>query len=319
MRSSKKILWVVGSLLVAAGATYFVIKKTRETEQEIDEQEEKDQKDLEDLGVNTETLKNHGVSITENLVQGIHQTIRHSTDWDIDTIDPDLVLEDNSIVHVKESEFKGKTHLDFVFELPNYTEDSYKFPKIKDFKLAFDKLSDELWAHHVVKSPRPYRRIEAYVVISVENEETGTKKDYIKKVPQEWYKSYANEQNDGVARFYEDYNDPKKNEDLKNGLVNNFIKDFVTGDRDGFKFTVSDLFLAWRISFQVQNNNRGEGINLISATKSLKYITEEFKVQREGGKGEVKFEHILFHANDDTSDLSPTFYNLEGEEETMVY
>lgn len=317
MRSSKTALWVFGGILAAAGLTYLVIRNAKKAESDIDEQEKQDKEDLDELGVDTEILRNHGVSLTENLVRGIQQTIRHSPDWDLDVIDPDVVLEKDTIIHLTESEFKGKSQLDFVFELPNYTGDSYKFPKIKDFKLAFDKAAEEMWAHKVVKSDRPYRRLEAYVVMVIKKDDE--EKTYIKRIPADWYKQYATEQNDGVARFYEDYNDPKKHEEMKEDLKKNFIKDYVTGSQEGFEFRVEEIFLGWRISFQIQNNNRGQGINLISAIKCLQYLTDEFEVHRDGGKGVVKFENILFHDSDTTSELSPNFFNLDGEVEILTY
>lgn len=324
MRSSKKALWALGCILAAAGLTYIVVKKAKKAEQDINDQETQDQQDLAELGVDTETLKNHGVSLNEDLVKGIQQMIYRSKDWDDDMINeiinPDTVLEKDAVLHLVETEFRGKKQLDFIFELPNYTEEAYKFPKIKDFKMAIDKAAEEMWAHKVVKSNKPYKRFEGYVVVNViQNGDEDSERSYIKRIPCEWYKDYATEANDGVARFYEDYNDPKKHEELKQGLLKNFLDNYVTGPREGFEFHIADVFLGWRISFQVQGNNRGQGINLITAVKCIQYIVDEFEVRRDGGNKIIKYDHILFHEADGTSDIPANFLELNGQVETYTY
>jgi hypothetical protein len=323
MRSSKKALWALGCVLVA-GLTYIVVKKAKKAEKDINDQETQDKQDLAELGVDTETLKNHGVSLNEDLVRSIQQTIYRSKNWDDEMINgiinPDIVLEENAVLHLVENEFRGKKQLDFIFELPNYTEEAYKFPKIKDFKVAIDKAAEEMWAHKVVQSNKPYKRFEGYVAVNViQNGEEDSERSYIKKIPCEWYRDYATEANDGVARFYEDYNDPKKHEELKQRLLKNFLDNYVTGPREGFEFYIADVFLGWRISFQVQGNNRGQGINLITAVKCIQYIVDEFEVRRNGGNKIVKYDHILFHEADGSSDIPANFLGLNGQTETYTY
>ena len=323
MRSSKKALWALGCVLVA-GLTYIVVKKAKKAEKDINDQETQDKQDLAELGVDTETLKNHGVSLHSDLVRSIQQTIYRSKNWDDEMINeiinPDIVLEENAVLHLVENEFRGKKQLDFIFELPNYTEEAYKFPKIKDFKVAIDKAAEEMWAHKVVQSNKPYKRFEGYVAVNViQNGEEDSERSYIKKIPCEWYRDYATEANDGVARFYEDYNDPKKHEELKQRLLKNFLDNYVTGPREGFEFYIADVFLGWRISFQVQGNNRGQGINLITAVKCIQYIVDEFEVRRNGGNKIVKYDHILFHEADGSSDIPANFLGLNGQTETYTY
>lgn len=324
MRSSKKTHWVLGCVLAAAGLTYCIVKKAKKAESDIEEQENKDQEDLAEIGVDTETLRNHGVSLTEDLVRGIHQTIYRSTDWDDDMINniinPDIVLEENAVLHLLETEFKGKNQLDFVFEIPNYTKEAYKYPKIRDFKLAIDEAAEEMWAHKVVQSDKPYRKLEAYIAVNViKDKDVDNMRSYVKKIPCEWYKDYANEANDGVARFYEDYNDPKKHEEIKRELKDKFISNYVAGNSENYEFHVAEIFLAWRISFQVQNKNRRNGINLISAVKCIQYLIEEFEIRRDNGNKVIKYDHILFHEADGSSDLPANFIDLNGRLEEYTY
>jgi len=324
MRSSRKALWAIGCILAAAGLTYIVVKKAKKAEKDINDQETQDQRDLVELGVDIETLKNHGVSLNKELVESIQQTLYRSKDWDDDMINeiinPDVVLEKEAVLHLVETEFREKKQLDFIFELPNYTSGSYKFPKIKDFKVAIDKAAEEMWAHKVVNSSRPYKRFEGYVVVNViQNGDETSKTTYIKRIPSEWYKNYHTEANDGVARFYEDYNDPKKQEEIKQELLKNFLDNYVTGPLEGFEFEVVEMFLGWRISFLIQGNNRGQGINLISAMKCIQYIVDDFEVRRDGGNKVIKYDHILFHKADGISDIPANFIELNGSVGTYTY
>lgn len=332
MRGSNLLLAGLG-LAAVAGITYFIIKEVKKSEKEIDEQEKETEKSLEDLGVSTETLKEHNVSIInpKNLPEEMHKTISTSTSWDIDCIDPEKVLEDATILHVTESEFNNKKQLDFIFELPNINEKkerevgynviktSYKYPKIKDFKLAFDKASDEM-SKLVGNNCRPFRKLEAYLVVNVIGEKIHT---YIKKIPQEWYESYKKETNDGVAAFYEDYCDKRKSEEIREDLKKRFVESYISeGDEnDEYSIEVVEVFLGWRISFQERIGNRS-GIDLISGLSCLKYVIEDFSVKRDGNEeNAVYYKSMLFHEPTIAkfSDLSSLYYDLDGKIEELEY
>lgn len=336
MKSSN--YWLAGlGIAAVAGLTYYIVKETKKSEKEISDQEEETEKSLEKVGVSTETLKENNVSIinSDNLVQEMHKTILTSNRWDLDLIDPEKVLQDTTIVHVSESYFNDKKQLDFVFELPNITErkstegykhniinSSYKYPKIRDFKLAFDKLADDLAKFVGTGNFKPFRKLEAYVTVQITSE-SGNVEIFTKRVPSEWYAEKKNDNNDGVVAFYGDYksSDTDLSEKAKQILKERFIENFVVGDDSKYTFEVVDLYLGWRISFQERSGNFRSGINLISGLECLKYVTEEFSVKRDGAtENVVYYKSILFHGPSNLSEsLSNSFYGLDGSLDDIEY
>lgn len=335
MRSSN--YWIAGlGLVAAAGLTYYIIKEIRKSEREIENQDKETKKNLESVGVSTETLKENNVSLinSDNLIQEMHKTISTSTNWDLDLIDPEKVLSQVTIVHVAESDFNNKKQIDFVFELPNITESrkkpegynvinsSYRHPKIKDFKLAFDKAADDMAKFVGSGNFKPFRKLEAYVTVKI-TAPSGNAETFTKRVPSEWYADKKNDANDGVVAFYGEYfsSDEKITEKVREHLKQKFIEDFVSNDENSeCVLEVVDLFLGWRISFQERMANFRTGIDLISGLKCLKYITEEFSVKRDGrDETAVFYKGILFHEPGSFSELSNSFYNLEGETEDLEY
>lgn len=324
MKTSSKILIGLGAGLLTAATVYLFKKYYTSAKEEIRKDEEEENKHMEDLGIAPEILKTGGLNLdSEDIIKSLHQVIRHSPNWDLDVIDPDKVLGVDTIVHLAETmnPRTQREQLDFIFELPQTLNQSgYKMPKVAAFKKAVDEVAEEMWSKYVVTSNSPFKRLEAYVAIEYVSD--GVDEVLIKRIPPEWYESYRQENNDGVVKFFEDYNKEDKCDAIKEKLLNNFIKTFVLSNEENNilteNLTVVDVFLGWRVSFDIQKNRKGRGINIFSAEKCLDYIVNNMEVKREGGET-VKYQRIMFHGRDPRYELPASFYNLNGKLDKIVY
>jgi len=327
MTKSSKILIGVGVGLLAGAATAYLFKKYyTSAKKEIKQEEEKEQQQLEEIGINPEVLKTGGLNLDgEDIVKSLHQIIRHSTEWDIDCIDPNKVMEEDTILHLSETmnPRTQREQLDFIFELPQtLNQRGYKMPKVINFKEAIDHVANEMWSKFVVTSNSPYKKLEAYVAIEYTSTEDGHTAVFIKRIPAEWYESYKQENGDGVVKFFEDYKNEDRCESIKAQLLENFVKTCVLQNEEcqtlAENLEVVDVFLGWRISFDIQKGRKGRGINIFSAEKCLNYIVNNMEVVREGGKT-VTYKGILFHGRDPRYELSPMFYDLDGTTTEITY
>lgn len=342
MKGIAKLILAGIGLVVFAGIAY---KKYKEEEKKLEDEKKFIDEKLKEHGITQEDLdrvpEEEDGEVSEeqldenNLVVMMYNVVENgSDDLDIKPWDRDFIrmrtkrddygnvecvgcLDCENIIHVKQSDIRGKEHLEFIFEIPSSAYDTSRFssPKIRDYTNCFQEaaklvnkeilrmeeipiLDEDGEVTDRVKLPFEHH-IVGYYLLSYKIkgvEEIG--KDGISR-PKEFQKVIPIDKRDSdryvstlnkteklnntekyVKYLYKHIKDDSPIEVFKDGSVRVefFSEEFEEyGKKDIYDLTIEFPFLMFTIAVPIAKDGE-PGIDLEKALKCLRYFTEEMAV-----------------------------------------
>jgi hypothetical protein len=328
-KKTEKILVGIGLGLLGIFGVYKLVKAYKKGMEEIENQEFLETEELENAGVNTSKLKSEISEDEKDFTRMLYVATRFNSDIDLDLLDIDGVIDnlDHKVIHVRQR-FDTKTkhnesrrRLDFLIDIPDYTSESFRGPKIGNFLTTFKDaaiyMSDEL-----VKFSHPAtRKLIGSVVISrkINGEE---KIEYRELVP-EVYKAFADEEHDGLTKFYE-----TEKRKLNHTGPFDYIKEadwlfenYPDLSREEEGLLIENILLQYQISFPIRSNRPDElyGIDTKSGVECIKYLTEKLYVGREDSRNKVEYRNLMFNAPNEEGipDLS-WYYTTDDDDKVII-
>lgn len=333
MKTGKILVSILG-IGFGIFAGYKLVKAYRKGMEEIENQEFQETEDLENAGVNTSKLKEEVKPDEKDFTRMLYVATRFNSDIDLDLLDIDDVIEniDNKVIHVrqridtKNKHNESRRRLDFLIDIPDYTDDSYRGPKIGHFLTAFKEAAIYM-SENIVKFSHPAsRNLIGSVVISrkVDGEERIEYRELVPGV----YKAFAEEDHDGMkghdglTKFYEI-------EVRKLGHTGPFdyikeadwlFENYPDLSRDDDSLLIERLILQYQISFPIRSNQPGElyGIDTKSGVECIKYLTEKFYVGREESKNKVEYRNLMFNAPNEEGIPDLSWYYTTDEDDKVT-
>ena len=325
------VLGLVGGIFLGSK----LVRAYKKGMEEIENQEFLETEELENAGVDTSKLKSEISEDEKDFTRMLYVATRFNSDIDLDLLDIEKTFEklDDRVIHVrqridtKNRYNESRRRLDFLIDIPNYTNSSYRGPKIGDFLTAFKDAAIYM-SENIVKFSHPASRnlIGSVVLSRVVNGEERI--EYRRLVP-DVYKAFAEEDHDGLkghdglTKFYEI-------EVRKLGHTGpyDYIKEadwlfenYPDLSREDDSLLIERLVLQFQISFPIRSNQPGElyGIDTKSGVECIKYLTEKFYVGREDSRNRVEYRNLMFNApNDDgIPDLS-WYYTIDDDDKVVI-
>ena len=341
MNKLLKITLGIGVLVLAGAA---VLRIIREEKKKFEKEEKEIDKGLDNLGLNKEKAEEEfkNKSDERNFVKALYHTIEFGS-LDGEVWDRDLIrihseigkngkskgngaLDNENVIHVMQSDApKGGEILEFYFEIPSstYMENAQqRYPRIGDYIKAF-KLAATHMSDSIIKfTPKPIWELIGYYVISYkirgreiigENGEKVPEEFQTQiKIPKKDYESFAdiNEKHDGlfdyIKSMYKRISGGKKQNPIQVEIINPDLKPW----EEIYDLKIVAPVLMFKISFQIarEGGPNSLGINLKTATKCLRYLTEDLVISRNRDTTkrflekniniEIRYNHVMFHSKD---------------------
>ncbi len=330
-KKTEKILVGIGLGLLSIFGIYKLVKSYKKGMEEIENQEFQETEDLENAGVNTSKLKSEIKEDEKDFTRMLYVATRFNEDIEQDllNIDDEGGVIDNldyKVIHVRQR-FDTKTkhnesrrRLDFLIDIPDYTSESFRGPKIGNFLTAFKEAAIYM-SEELVKFSHPAtRKLIGSVVLSrkVNDEE---KIEYRELTP-EVYKDFADEEHDGLTKFYE----------IERKKINHigpydYIKEadwlfenYTDLSREDESILIENLVLQYQISFPIRSNRPDElyGIDTKSGIECIKYLTEKLYVGREDSRHKIEYRNLMFNAPNDQGVPDLSWYYTTDEDGKVV-
>lgn len=313
MKNSNKIL-VGGLVLAGITAAYAAYRIFTKEVKKIEDAKQEDDAELEKLGVNPDKFREDLIPGIDdnNLVKNLYLGIARSSKWDVSVIDD--ALESETPVYVTQSEYKGNNFLDLYFEIPRFHDGDYNSPKIGEYITNFERLKRDI-TNHLKYIARPYSKLVGLVCCDCRNLD-GTVTQKFVQIPKELYSKYGNDRHDGLAEFIRLIHN---NDKIAGQEAVNAINSGIGFPSGVFR---TEFILMWKLSIKITKNpvnqensdeNWDFGINLPLALKALRYINEEFVIERRGGNLDY-YNHFLFVPPFENDDVNLNqYYSIDPE------
>ncbi len=334
-KTGKILKWgILGGLALFLGIKF--VKSYKKGMEEIENQEFQETEDLENAGVDTGKLREEIKDDEKDFTKMLYTATRFNSDIDLDLIalkgdvmtakKGALECIDAEVIHVRQVDTMtkhGETRrkLEFLIEMQDWFSQSFRNPKIGSYFKTFKEAAVHMSREIVKFAPEARHTPVGFVVISREiNDDVAVEYREIKK---DIFSPYADGKHDGLTEFYKIEKTrfgqlgPQKYTDEYSDWV---FKNCPDLNKEDPTFLVEDLIMMYRISFQIRSNQPGEllGVDVKTAIKCIKYLTEEMSVQREGAKP-YQYSHLLFHAPDpDTGEPSLVWYYTVDDNEKVI-
>lgn len=315
MKKGSVLPWAAAAVVTAgivALAIHIVNKQEKKEDEEKQSQRASELEEMEHLGVPEETLEQILDKKEGGFTEKLQYLLRHSPHWSDDVLSEETYLnpgdEDILPIHVSQSMFKDYGQLDLYLEMPDYTDKSYTYPKVRDFKDALSQMSKKFWEI----ADRPFIMLEAWCVVAVGEEK---REQRIVRVQPEYYADKKDDNSDGTKKFFESFQNKSTHDEEKEKL-----EKFLS-TKYNKPVEVGKVNLMWRVSFRFKSEKGG--IDLSGASKVLKELIDNFEITREGNR--IKYESILFHSSELTvetstrSEMSVDLIALNGETFQIEY
>ena len=323
-----KILVGIGLGLLGIFGIYKIVKAYKKGMEEIEDQEFQETEDLENAGVNTGKLKDEINDEEEDFTKMLYTAVRFNSEFDIDLLDIDGVIDnlDYKVIHVRQFDTKTKHNkyrrrLDFLIDIPDYTGLSYRGPKIGNFLSTFKEAAIYMSENIVRFSPPASRRLIGSAVIS--RKINGNDVIEYRELKDVVYKQFSDEGHDGLTKFY--YIEKEKINQI-GALEYTKDADWIFTNcpdlsKDDDTLVIENIVLQYMISFQIRSNRPDElyGIDVKTGIECIKYLTEQLYVGREESKKKVEYRHLMFNApnEDGTPDLS-WYYTTDEDDRVII-
>ena len=328
-KKTEKILVGIGLGILGIFGAYKLVKAYKKGIEEIEEQEFLETEELENAGIDTSKLRSEIKEDEKDFTRMLYTAVRFNSEIDLDLLDIDGVVDnlDNKVIHVRQRfDTKNNKHnesgrrLDFLIDIPDYTSESFRGPKIGNFLTTFKEaaifMSDKL-----VKFSHPAtRKLIGSVVISrkVNGEDVIEYRELIPEV----YKAFADEEHDGLTKFYEteikriNHIGPFDYIQEADWLFENY-KDL---SREDDTLLIENIILQYQISFPIRSNRPDElyGIDTKSGVECIKYLTEKLYVGREDSRNKIEYRNLMFNAPNDQGIPDLSWYYTTDENDRVV-
>ena len=314
----KKTSKVWGAVALSLAAIYVFYKKCKKEVKKLEEAEKKTQEELKDLGVSVSKLEKEmipGID-DDNLVKAMYISMEFG-DGDTDIFDPDEGINSYKVIHVRQSTDTRtkRQRLDFMLEIPfeylEETQGNFNCPRLPDFircsKEASRYLSDN-FVNNGVKleqfKEHPKTGLEGYYIFEYRYADmTEDQQSYFApvKIPDYFYSRYAKNGHNGLTDYIKHLKQEGTSKDELHEIVSYLF--YCSNGREISKICIVDAVLYFNISFGIQNTFNPIGINLKTGLECLDWLYDKFRVKRnkDSENEGFKYEHILFHAPDESS------------------
>lgn len=315
----KKILTTVGvilGLVTAVVALWFKFKKDLKNLEEREKKiKENTKSKLNEFGVSLEKVEDEFVPGTDddNLVKSIFVSMEFSSEIDTELIDVEaqesagewkygwIDTPRRNVIHVRQSsdtKRNDQQRLDFLLEIPEVKVGNFRSPRYADYIRCCKSAAEIMWQKYLPYSRKPFYSLVAYGTL--EYRFTDMKEDdqainLSFKIPESWYKDFADEKHDGLTAFIDYVNEHGYES------INLETLDFNIPDNKELEdVMLSNIQLFFQISFDIKSEKAIGGIDLVTSLKCLQYLIDDFKVSRDNAndRDAVWYEHIAFHAPD---------------------
>lgn len=310
-----KTLKILGSLSAILLIIYVFYKNCKKEVKKLEEAEKKTNAELKELGIPVKKLEKEMIPglDDDNLVKTMFISMEFSDKIDSSFIDPDKAIDSEKVIHVRQTtDTKTKRQrLNFTLEIPtdyiSSTKGNYNSPRLPDFIRCSKDAALYMSDNFVKFAERPRTSLEGYFVFEYRYADMPEDEFYYTsaRIPECFYSRFAKDGHDGLSEYIEYLNTSRGGTKEEVQEITSYL--FCnTGSREIGKINLVDAILYFNISFEIQDNIEPTGINLKTGLDCLNWLIDPengFKVTR-GNKGnsreEFKYEHILFHAPDDS-------------------
>lgn len=331
MEKSLKIgIWAaLGATSLAAA--WFLYRNFKKGMADLNKQETDAKTALTGLGLSeqtaTELMQQPENEQEEGMVRTMFALARKSTEREYmlenDRLNPNSFVSGyENVIHVTESDYRGKKQLDFIIRIPDYTVGSYNTPRIGDYIKTFKDVAKEMATEIVKFTPYPHTKLAGYAAITYTNpdykesdpESLPILSEYI-ELPSSVYADYAEEPDedgrkgrDGLTKFYEAYLKGETSEESLERLKKALLEFINLKERD-INVNFIEMFLGFKISFP-ESGKDGIGIDFKRGAKCIKYLIEEVEVVREGRttNDTIRYNSVLFCTTDPNGNPSLAYH-----------
>lgn len=328
MKKFIKIALSIGAILVVGAV---VIKIAKEESKKIKEEENKKDKKLEKLGLSnkekTEEEFDNEVD-KDNFVKVLYYCIEFGEPlkmiWNRDIFRVmseykngkslrNGILDNENVIHVMQSENrKGEEMLDFYFEIPEITfnEKHYSkdrrnnYPEIGDYIRTFKDAAIYMSDNIIRFTPKPIWELVGYYIVSYKVKDKDGK--FIEerqkqiRIPKRDFEKFANEGHDGLFEFVKHRYSAILEEKLCEPIYVEISDPSINEGDETYDFKLKTLVLMFKVSFPIakEKGTNVIGINIETALKCIKYLTEDLEVKKRRNGKSVKYNHVMFQSRD---------------------
>lgn len=337
-KKTEKILTTALKLGLGALGIWAFIRGLKKGVEELEEQEAQETEDLENAGVDTSKLRSEIKEDEKDFTSMLYNAVRESDiDLDLFELHDDVGrafrgslsnIDGGNVIHVRQIidtiNRKGDTRrkLEFLLEIGDWFRktDTYRVPKINQFLTTLPNAAESMSKDIVKFSEKARHKLVGYVVVSYDTPDGEDVVVEYRRLVKEVYGKYADDKHDGLTKFYE-IEKTKFNTLGFDDYECDWIYDNCPDLKEKESVAVEDIILMYSIKFPIRSKKPNEvfGIDLTTAIKCIKYLTEDVVVGREGGNKEYRYNHLIFHAPDpETNEPSLVWYYDVDENENVI-
>ncbi len=331
-KKTEKILVGIGLGLLGIFGIYKFVKSYKKGMEELKNQEFAETEELENAGVDTGKLKEEVEDDEKDFTKMLYTATRFNAELDEDLFDvwgDNGVIDnlDSKVIHVrqrfdtKNKHGESRRRLDFMIDIPDYTSNSFRGPKIGNFLTVFKETAVYM-SDAIVKFSSPAtRKLVCFAVIS--RKKNGEDVIEYREIIPEVYKNFADGEHDGLTKFYE-----TETGRLNHTGVKDYIKDadwiFTNCPdlrKDDDTLLIERLILQFVISFPIRSNKPGElyGIDVKTGIECIKYMTEKMIVGREDSRNKIEYRNLMFNApNPDGEPDMSWYYDTDDDNKVII-
>lgn len=262
-----KILKVLFGTAVVGLTGYFIHKEYKKQVKKQEEQDRIRENKLAEVGINKDRFDRDMVpgKDDDNLEKALFICVRSNSDIDDDAIDIQNCIDNENVIHIRQSGARDNGSFDYLLEIPesatNPEQGNYHFPRINDFLRSFKTYKLNL---EQMTGRRVFTNLEGYFIVKFKQRGHADEKLGVAAINKMLYSQYADDHHDGLVDYITD-------------IRNNNLQVDLSGldiDDDFYDIKVIDVRLLFKFSF-----NRKD-LDIKTSYDILKYLRDEVKVYR---------------------------------------
>ena len=285
------ILKTLFGLAGAGLAGYFIVREYKKNVKTIEVQEETERKELEKIGINKDQFEKEIVPglDDDNLTKALLFCVKSNTDIDDDAIDIQSCIDNENVIHLRQTDARGFKSFDYLFEIPeDATQDSgnFKRPKINHYLREFKEVREEV---EKTFGLRVHVGLEGYFIFRYKNVE-GKLIQATARIPEEYYRPYADNEHDGLVDYISAI---RENYNLIN--LSSLYQQGCT------EVEILDVRLLYKYSFDRRSLDLKKSYEILKYLKNIVCVTRD-RASREdklymdrGQAGVVSYDYVMFN------------------------